>query len=69
VEDDVENVDEAMLARLRAAVGEPACYVDVEEQVEAVLRLLGHKPGSWGTVPLFPMSAFEGRPAQNKPTA
>ena len=41
------RVDAALLARLRAAVGDPAAaYIDADEHVASVLRLLAHTPGT-----------------------
>jgi hypothetical protein len=42
----VRAVDEALLARLRTAVGDSAAYIDTDEHVASVLRLLSHAPGT-----------------------
>jgi hypothetical protein len=43
----VRAVDEALLARLRTAVGDSAAdYIDADEHVASVLRLLAHAPGT-----------------------
>ena len=42
----VRVVDEALLARLRTAVGDSAAYIDTDEHVASVLRLLSHAPGT-----------------------
>ena len=46
-------VDEALLARLRTAVGDSAAaYIDADEHVASVLRLLAHAPGTKWELPL-----------------
>jgi hypothetical protein len=46
-------VDEALLERLRTAVGDSAAaYIDADEHVAAVLRLLAHAPGTTWELPL-----------------
>jgi hypothetical protein len=57
-------VDGALLVRLRTAIGEPVDYIDADEHVASVLRLLAHTPGSAKSVTtLLPMTASRVREA------
>ena len=57
VDKPVQRVDEALLARLRAAIGDQAPYCDVDEHVASVLRLLAHTPGRECDFRLFEVDA------------
>jgi hypothetical protein len=46
VDQPVRAVDEALLARLRTAVGDSAPDIDSDEHVASVLRLLSQAPGT-----------------------